>query len=67
MSGGDAGKIKWKLCEVNSTAVSRGQSELIEEFKMVVGDVISISGQVMNYMYIPKGVINIKRKPGKVK
>ena len=43
-SGGDDGKIEWKLSEVNTRAVSRGQNELIGEFKMVVGDVISIRG-----------------------
>jgi hypothetical protein len=43
-SGGDGGKIDWKLSEVNTTAVSRGQDESIRKFKMVVGDVISIRG-----------------------
>ena len=33
-SGGDGGKIEWKLSEVNTKAVSRGQNELIGEFKM---------------------------------
>ena len=50
--GGDGGKIKWKLFEVNTKAVSR-EDELIGKFKMVVGDVISIKGQVMEFMYIP--------------
>ena len=40
------GKI-WKLSEVNTRVVSRGQNELIGEFKMLAGDVISIREQVM--------------------
>ena len=40
--GGSEGKIKWKLSEVNTRAVSRGQNELIGEFKMAAGNVISI-------------------------
>ena len=38
------GKIEWKSSEVNTRAVSRGQNELIGEFNMVEGDVISIKG-----------------------
>ena len=38
------GKIDWKSSEVNTRAVSRGQNKLIGEFKMAVGDVISIRG-----------------------
>ena len=53
---GDGGKIKWKLSEVNTRAVSRGQNELIGKFKMVVGDVISIRGQFMEYTYTPTGI-----------
>ena len=34
-SGGDRGKIKRKLSGVNTRAVSRGQNELIREFKMM--------------------------------
>ena len=41
-SGGDGGKIKWKLSEVNTRAVSRRQNELIDKFKMAAGDVIEI-------------------------
>ena len=41
-SGGDEGKIEWKSSEVNTRAVSRIQNELIGEFKMVLGDVVSI-------------------------
>jgi hypothetical protein len=44
------GKIKWKLPEVNTRAVSGGQNELIGKFKMAAGDVISIRGQVVEYM-----------------
>ena len=42
--GGDGGEIEWKLSEVNTRAVSRGQKELIGEFKMTARDVISIRG-----------------------
>ena len=48
--------MKWKLSEVNTRAESRGQNKLMGKFKMVAGDVISIRGQVMEYMYIPKGI-----------
>ena len=54
--GADGGKIKYKLSEVNTRAVSRGQNKLIGKFKMVVGDVISIWGQVMEYRYISTGI-----------
>ena len=35
-SGGDGGKIEWKSFEIITRAVSRGQNELIGEFKLVV-------------------------------
>ena len=54
--GGNRGKIKSKLSEVNTWDVSRGQNELISKFKMAAGDMISIRGQVMVYMYIPIGI-----------
>ena len=41
-SRGDGGKIEWKLSEVNTRTMSRGQNKLIGRFKMTVGDVISI-------------------------
>ena len=41
-SGGDGGKIKLKLSEVNTRAGSRGQNELIGEFEIMADDVISI-------------------------
>ena len=41
--GRDGGKFKRKLSEVNTRAVSRGQNELIGKFKIVVGNVISIT------------------------
>ena len=44
MEGG--GKIEWKSSEVNTRAVSREQNELIGEFKMAEGDVISIRGSL---------------------
>ena len=47
--GGDGGKVKWKLSEITTRAVSRGQNEWIGKFKFVVGDVISIRVQVMEY------------------
>ena len=40
--GGDGGKIKWKLSEVNTRAVLRGENEVIG-FK-ILADVISIRG-----------------------
>ena len=43
-SEGDGGKIQWKLPEVNRRAVSRGHNELIDEFKITAGDVVSIKG-----------------------
>jgi hypothetical protein len=52
----DGGKIKWKLSEVNTRAVSRRQNELIGRFKMVAGDLINIRGKVMEYTYIPTGI-----------
>ena len=52
-------KFKRKLSEVNTRAVSRGQNKLVGKFNMVAGDMVSIRGQVMEYMYIPTG---IKRK-----
>ena len=33
--GGNCGKIKWKLSEVNTRAVSRGQNELIGNFPSI--------------------------------
>ena len=47
--GGDRGKIEWKSSEANTRTVSGGQNELIDEFKMPSGDVISIRGQGMEY------------------
>jgi len=43
-SGGDIGNNEWKLSNVNTTVVSKGQNRLIEKFKMVAGNVISIGG-----------------------
>ena len=51
-----AGKIKWRLSEVNTRAVSRGQDELIGKFKMVASDVISIRRQAMEYTYMRLGM-----------
>jgi hypothetical protein len=41
-SRGNGGKIEWKLSEVNVRAVSRGQNELIDKFKMAAGGMICI-------------------------
>ena len=41
---GMEGNIKWKLSEVGTMAVSRGQNKLIGKLNRVVGDVISIRG-----------------------
>ena len=49
-------KIKWRLSKVNARAVSRGQDELVDMFKMAAGDVISIRGQVLEHTYIPTGI-----------
>ena len=47
---------KFKLSKVNVRAVSRGQNKLEGKFKMAAGDMVSIRGQVMEYMYIPTGI-----------
>ena len=49
-SGGDRGKIKWKLSEIYTRAVSRRQNELIDEFNMAAGDVISIGGHMYTHI-----------------
>ena len=54
--GTDGGKFKRRLSEVNARAVSRGQNELVGKFKMATDDMVSIRGQVMEYMYIPAGI-----------
>ena len=57
---GDGGKLKWKLSEVNTRTVSRGQDKLIGKFKLATGDVISIRGQIMEYTYIPTGIKRVR-------
>ena len=52
----DGGKFKKKLSEVNNRAVSRRQNEMVGKFKMVVSDMVSIRGQVMEYTYITTGI-----------
>ena len=37
-------KIEWKLPDVNTRTVSRGQNKLIGQFKMAASDAISIRG-----------------------
>ena len=54
--GGVGGKIKWRLSEVNARAGSRGHDKLVGKFKMAVGDVIIIRGQVLEHTYIPTGI-----------
>ena len=39
----DGRKIEWKLSDVNTRAVSRGQNKLIGKFKMAAGDVMCTS------------------------
>ena len=56
MRGMDGGKFKRRLSELNARAVSRGQNELVHKYKMTAGDMVSIRGQVMEYMYIPTGI-----------
>ena len=51
-----AGKFKRKLSDVNTRAVSRRQNELVGKFKMAVGDMVSIRGQGMEYMFFPTGI-----------
>ena len=46
----DGGKFKRGLSEVNARAVTRRQNELVGEFKMVVGDNVSIRGQVIPFL-----------------
>ena len=53
---GVGGINKRRLSEVNTRGMSRGQGKLIGKFKMVAGDVISIRGQFMEYMYITTGI-----------
>ena len=36
--------------------MSRRQNELVCKFKVAAGDMVSIRGQVMEYMYIPTGI-----------
>ena len=47
------GKCKRKLSEVNARAVSRRHNKLVGKFKMAAGDMVSVRGQVMEYLYIP--------------
>ena len=54
--GGDGRKIEWKLSKINTRVLCRGQNEVISEFRMAAGDVISISGLVMEYTYFPTGL-----------
>ena len=44
--GGDGVRIEWKIPEVNTRAVSRGQNEMIGKLKIVACDVISFRGRL---------------------
>ena len=48
-NGGGGGKIEWELSEGNTRAVSGRQNDLIGEFKMAAGDVISIREQRLKF------------------
>ena len=39
-SGGDRRKIEWKLSDLNIRALSRGQYELTDKFKIAADDVL---------------------------
>ena len=54
LRGMDGEIFKRKLSEINTRVVSRRQNELVDKFKMVAGDKISIKGQAMEY--IPTGI-----------
>ena len=45
-----------KLSEVNARTESRRQNELVSKFKMVASDLVSVRGQVMEYLYTPTGI-----------
>ena len=65
--GGDGGKIKWKLSEVNTRTVSRGHNKLIGKFKMEAGDGISIREQILEQTYISTGIgFQLTRHSGQV-
>ena len=49
-------KEKWSGWREIECKLCRGQNELIGAFRMAASDVISIRGQVMEYMYIPTGI-----------
>ena len=44
--------------------MSRGQNELVCKFKMVASDMVSISGQVVEYTYIPTGIKRVLVRSG---
>jgi hypothetical protein len=41
--GRSGGEIEWKLSDVNTRAVSKGQNKLIGKCKIAAGDVINIT------------------------
>ena len=53
--GGNAGKIEWKLSEVNTRTVSRGQNKLIGKFKMVAGDAPGMLWNIRTFQQKSKG------------
>ena len=44
--GRSGGKIEWKLSEINTRAVSRGQNKLTDEFKGAAGHIIGFGGRL---------------------
>ena len=52
----DGGKFKRRLSEVNARTESRRHNELVSKFKMAASDLVSVRGQVMEYLYIPTGI-----------
>ena len=62
-TGRGGGKIKWKLSEVDTRALSRGQNGLIGKFKMAADDAINKSfpflfGICTLVLSIPRSLIN---------
>ena len=64
LRGMDRGKFKRKLSEVNTRAMSRRQNELVGKFKMAAGDKVNIRWQVMEFTYIPTGILSSRHSPG---
>ena len=50
------GNLKGDYLRLMPGLLSRGQNEFVCKFKMAVGDMVNIRGQVMEYTYIPTGI-----------